>query len=48
MYACILEEWGFEVAGAYIVYIGPGEEPAKVLKCVDMREYIKEYFDGIE
>ena len=48
MYACILEEWGFEVGGAYIVYIGPGDEPASVIKCVDMREYIKEYFDGIE
>lgn len=47
MYAAILEEWGFEVGGAYIVYIGPDEEPAKVLKCVDMREYIHEYFDGL-
>ena len=46
MYACILEEWGFEVAGAYIVYIGPGDEPASVIKCVDMREYIKEYFEN--
>ena len=44
MYAAILEEWGFEVGGAYIVYIGPDEEPAKVLKCVDMREYIREFF----
>ena len=48
MYAAILEEWGFEVGGAYIVYIGPGEEPAKVLKCVDMREYINEYFESIK
>ena len=45
MYACILEEWGFEVAGAYIVYIGPGDEPASVIKCVDMREYIRKYFE---
>ena len=45
MYACILEEWGFEVGGAYIVYIGPGDEDASVIKCVDMREYIKEYFE---
>jgi ATP-dependent exoDNAse (exonuclease V) beta subunit len=48
MYAAILEECGFEVGGAYIVYIGPDEEPAKVLKCVDMREYIHQYFDGVK
>jgi ATP-dependent exoDNAse (exonuclease V) beta subunit len=48
MYACILEEWGFEVAGAYIVYIGPGEEDAQLHKVVDMREYIKQYFDNVK
>jgi ATP-dependent exoDNAse (exonuclease V) beta subunit len=45
MYACILEEWGFEVAGVYIVYIGPGDEDAQLYKAVDMREYINEYFE---
>lgn len=45
MYACILEEWGFEVAGVYIVYIGPGDEDAQLHKVVDMREYINEYFE---
>lgn len=44
MYACILEEWGFEVAGAYLVYIGPGDEDAKLIKTKDMREYIHQYF----
>lgn len=47
MYACILEEWGFQVAGAYIVYIGPGNEDAKLYKVVDMRKYINEYFDNL-
>jgi hypothetical protein len=41
-----LFESGFEVAGAYIVYIGPGDEPASIIKCVDMRDYIKEYFEN--
>lgn len=30
-----------------IVYIGPGDEPARIIKCVDMREYINEYFDNL-
>ena len=44
MYACILEEWGFEVGGAYLVHIGPGDEEATLIKVKDMREYIHEYF----
>ena len=44
MYAAILEEWGFEVGGAYLVYIGPGDEDAELIKTKDMREYIHEYF----
>jgi CRISPR/Cas system-associated exonuclease Cas4 (RecB family) len=48
MYACILEEWGFEVAGAYLVYISPGEEEVRLIKCKDMRKYIKQYFDSVK
>ncbi len=48
MYACILEEWGIEVAGAYLVYISPGEEEARLIKCKDMRKYIKQYFDNVK
>ena len=44
MYAAILEEWGFEVGGAYLVHIGPGDEEATLIKVKDMREYIHEYF----
>ena len=44
MYAAILEEWGFEVGGAYLVHIGPGDEEATLIKVKDMREYIREFF----
>ena len=45
MYAAILEEWGFEIGGAYLVYIGPGDEDARLIKVKDMREYINKYFE---
>ena len=45
MYALILEEWGFEVGGAYLVHIGPGEEEAELYKVVDMREKLKSFFN---
>jgi ATP-dependent exoDNAse (exonuclease V) beta subunit len=44
MYASILEEWGFEVGGAYLVHIGPDDEEAKLYKVIDMRDIIKNYF----
>ncbi len=47
MYALIIEEWGFEIGGAYIVHIGPGEEEAKIYKSVDMRENLKLFLDKI-
>ena len=46
LYALILEEWGFEIGGAYLVHIGPGDDPAKLYKVIDMRENIKMYLDG--
>ena len=45
LYALILEEWGFEVGGAYLVHIGPGEEDANLYKVVDMREKLRTYLD---
>lgn len=47
LYAAILEQWGIDIAGAYIVYIGPGDEDAKLIKVKDMRPILKEYFDSI-
>jgi ATP-dependent exoDNAse (exonuclease V) beta subunit len=46
LYALILKEWGFDVAGGYLVHIGPGDEPAKMYKCVDMSNILKDYLDG--
>lgn len=44
LYSLILEECGIKTKGAYLVYIGPGDEEAELIKVKDMREYIKEYF----
>lgn len=43
LYALILKEWGFNVAGGYLVHIGPGDEPAKMYKCIDMMPILEEY-----
>ncbi len=45
LYALILEEWGFEIGGAYLVHIGPGDEEAKMYKVKDMRENLKLYLN---
>jgi ATP-dependent exoDNAse (exonuclease V) beta subunit len=46
MYALILEEWGFEIGGAYLVHIGPGDEPAELYKVIDMRDNLRLFLDG--
>ena len=46
MYALILEEWGFDVGGAYLVHIGPGDEDAELYKVVDMRDNLKLFLNG--
>jgi ATP-dependent exoDNAse (exonuclease V) beta subunit len=46
LYALILEEWGFEIGGAYLVHIGPGDDPAKLYKVIDMRDNLKMFLDG--
>lgn len=46
LYALILEEWGFKVGGAYLVHIGPGDEPATLHKVIDMRDNLKMFLDG--
>ncbi len=45
LYALILEEWGFEIGGAYLVHIGPGEEEAELFKVKDMRKQLIEYLE---
>jgi len=46
LYSLILEEWGFQVGGAYIVYIGPGDEESELYKVVDMRDNLKLFLNG--
>jgi hypothetical protein len=45
LYSLILEEWGFNVAGGYILHIGPDDGEAKLYKCADMRETLRKYLD---
>jgi ATP-dependent exoDNAse (exonuclease V) beta subunit len=45
-YALILEEWGFEVGGAYLVHIGPDDEEAQLHKVKDMRKLLKNYLNS--
>ena len=45
LYALILKEWGIDVSGAYLVYIGPDEEDAKLIKCKNMMPYIEKHFE---
>lgn len=45
-YALILEEWGFEVGGAYLVHIGPGEEEANLYKVKDVRHTLKVFLQN--
>jgi ATP-dependent exoDNAse (exonuclease V) beta subunit len=41
LYSLILEEFGFEVAGGYLVHIGPGDDPARLYKVIDMRDKLR-------
>lgn len=43
LYSLILEEWGFEIGGAYLVHIGPGDEDAQLYKIIDMRSNLKQF-----
>lgn len=45
MYALILKEWGFDVAGGYLVHIGPGEEEATMHKCIDFTNILRKFLD---
>jgi ATP-dependent exoDNAse (exonuclease V) beta subunit len=46
LYSLILEQWGFDVVGGYILHIGPGDLEAKLYKCVDMRKPLLEFLNG--
>jgi hypothetical protein len=44
-YALILEEWGFDIRGGYLVHFGPDTE-AKIYKSQDLREKLRGYLDN--
>jgi hypothetical protein len=48
MYALILEEWGFEIGGGYLVHIGPNDDVAKIHKIIDMKEILKGFLEKRE
>jgi len=45
LYALILKEWGFDVAGGYLVHIGPDDDEAKMYKCLDMTGILESYLN---
>ena len=42
LYSLILEEWGFDIRGSYLVHIGPSQE-AIIHKAVDLKEELRNY-----
>lgn len=46
LYALILKEWGINVSGGYLVYIGPGDDDAKMFKCQNMTSLLEEYLNS--
>lgn len=42
LYALILEEWGFDIRGAYLVHIGPDQE-AQVHQAVNLTDELRSY-----
>lgn len=45
LYALILEEWGFDIRGGYLVHFGPDSD-AKIYKSQDMRDKLRGYLDS--
>lgn len=43
LYALILEEWGINVAGGYLVHMGPDEQEPKIYKCRNMKKGLKKF-----
>lgn len=44
LYSLMLEEWGFNIRGAYLVHFGPNND-AKIYKTQDMREKLKNHLE---
>lgn len=46
LYALILKEWGFDVAGGYLIHIGPDDDDAVIYKCLDFSDILENYING--
>lgn len=44
-YALILKEWGFDVRGGYLLYIGPNDD-AKFYKCENMVDKLESFLEN--
>ena len=42
LYSLILEEWGFDIKGSYLVHIGPNSD-AELHKTLDLKDQLKSY-----
>ena len=45
LYSLILKEWGCNVGGGYLIHIGPGDEEAKIHRCVNLMDILEKYLD---
>jgi hypothetical protein len=45
LYSLILKEYGIDVAGGYLVYIGPNDD-AQMYKCVNMQSILEEFLNS--
>lgn len=45
MYALILRQWGFDVAGGYLLHLGPDDEEAVLHKCVDFTDILQKFIN---
>lgn len=48
LYALILKEWGFDVAGGYLVHIGPDEQEPKMYTCKDFTGILEKFLNSGE
>lgn len=45
LYAIILREWGFDIRGGYLLYLGPYED-AKIYRCKNYIDKIEKYLEN--
>ena len=45
LYALILKQYGIKASGAYLVHIGPDDDPAKIYKVKNLQSTLEEYLN---